>query len=559
MGDLAPIPATITAKNRLLTPSIIVLLGLALYVPNLRWGLPAAVSWSQDTIAGMRTLGAVRSWPNEWKGRYPPLHYMLLDTVYQPVVRQWQRIGEWVIDPATDRITLAEPHAPKLSRLFMIARFVSVAMAIAAGLGIYCTARLLTGDEFAAGVAAVALMIGGAFTYFAHLGNVDIPATCWFAWSAYAYVRALRNRRWTDCALLGLLGALATATKDGVAGVYPGMAAALLVAEFGYQSRRRPLSRSIAAAMLQFRWIIGLAAFVVPALYINGVFHDPGPYLNRMRYWLDASADTLHARQYRYPNQFQLCAATFRYGAGAVGWPLLTAMLVSVVYTLRRRTRTALILLAPAASYYLIVIAQIGFVYSRFLFPPLALLGILVGVSVTDLRRYQRWPGVIRYGLPGLVLLLSLGYSAGLVIEMGGDTRYQAERWFQQNVQPPSSVGAFLLDDRVAFRPQYLPRVHEMGYATYPVSMHRDSFNQPQPEYLMLTSYNYQDFDAQQRECKELLVEGRLGYEPVVMFTGRHVGGLSWLTIAGWGAPTPGKISPTIIILRVSDKIEPRD
>ncbi|MCH8967316.1 MAG: glycosyltransferase family 39 protein, partial [Planctomycetes bacterium] len=490
-GDLDRVSMNLTGKRRFLAPSIIVVIGLALYVPNLRWGLPGTVSWSQDTIAAMRTLGAARGWPEEWKGRYPPLHYLLLDSMYQPVVRQWQRTGECAIDPATQGIILAEPHAPKLSRLFLIARIVSVVMAIATGLGVYCTARLLTGDVFASCVAAVTLMIGGAFTYFAHLGNVDIPVTCWFAWSAYAYVRSLGTRRWIDCALLGLLGALATSTKDSVAGVYPGMAVVLLVTEWRFQLQLRSTLRSIVSALVQIRWLIGLVAFIIPVLYINGVFHDPAPYLNRMSYWLDASADTLHAKQYRYSSRFGLLTATMWYGAGAVGWPLLTAMLVSTVYTLRRHTRIALILLAPAVSYYLIVIAQIDFVYSRFLFPPLALLGILVGIAATDLRRNRRLPIAVRSGLPLFVVLLSLGYSAGLVIEMGRDTRYQAERWFEQNVKPPSSIGAFLLDDEMPLRPQYLPRVREMGYATYPVAMRRDSFEQPQPEYLMLSSFNY--------------------------------------------------------------------
>ena len=59
-------------------PLLLVALGLTMYLPGIRWGLPATVSWSQDSIAATRTLGAVAGWPSNWAGRYPPLHYFVL-------------------------------------------------------------------------------------------------------------------------------------------------------------------------------------------------------------------------------------------------------------------------------------------------------------------------------------------------------------------------------------------------------------------------------------------------------------------------------------------------
>jgi hypothetical protein len=81
--------------------------------------------------------------------------------------------------------------------------------------------------------------------------------------------------------------------------------------------------------------------------------------------------------------------------------------------------------------------------------------------------------------------------------------------------------------------------------------MARESFDQPQPEYLILTSYNYEDFDDEQKACVRDLLAGRLGFHAVQNFRGRYLDtGSSWLSLAGWGAPTPGKISPTVTILR---------
>ena len=63
--------------------------------------------------------------------------------------------------------------------------------------------------------------------------------------------------------------------------------------------------------------------------------------------------------------------------------------------------------------------------------------------------------------------------------------------------------------------------------------------------------YNYEDFNEQQKACLSDLLAGRLGYRPIVALQGRHLGtGSSWISMAGWGAPPPGKISPTLTILR---------
>jgi hypothetical protein len=113
-----------------------------------------------------------------------------------------------------------------------------------------------------------------------------------------------------------------------------------------------------------------------------------------------------------------------------------------------------------------------------------------------------------------------------------------------EHVERPTSVGAFS-------KPQYLPRLPELGYATYQVEMARESFDRPQPDYLVLSSYNYEDFDHAQQVCMRELLAGHLGYTPVVTFGGRYLGtGSCWLSIAGWATPTPGKISPTITVLR---------
>jgi len=536
--------AGFTRFRRLGAPLAIATFGAACYAPGLNWGLPATRSWSQDTIAGLRTLGALESWPAAWRGRYPPLQYLLLGAAYQPILRSWDRSGVRVVDPQTGQAALTEPHAPKIGRLLLVARVISALMAVATGWGIWATARLLTGDDLAALLAALTFMSGAEFTYFAHLGNVDVPSMCWIAWSLFFFARLLRSHRWTDALYLGLFGSLAASTKDSAAGLYPGMAVVLLAEELRRHRQTMSSGKAVARAILQAKWLAGTMAFVLPYLLLYGAWSDPAAYLERMSYWLNPPAGSLHAGQLRYPDPWGLMLATVRYAAGAVGWPMLVTMAASAGWALFRQCRLAVILLVPAVGYCLIVLLPIGFVYARFLFPPLALLSMLVGLAGAAFWREAAWPRSFRYAVLGAVLLPTLAYAAAVNAEMITDSRYDAEAWFRENVPPSASVGAFS-------DPQYLPRLEPLGYRSYRVEMTRESFDRPQPDYLLLTSYHYVDFDERQRDCMASLMRGELGYEPVVEFHGRFLGtGSSWLSLAGWGAPVPGKISPTLTVLQ---------
>jgi len=553
-GSVSTIARPMWLQRRLVSLVIIVGLGFALYLPGIYWGLPALTSWSQDTIAGARSLGPVEGWPKEWRGRYPPLHYLINVALYQPIHLWWERSGQRFEDPQTGRMTLTPPQVPKVGFRILLSRVLTLIMAITAGLGIWAATMALTKDSLAALLAAVTVMIGAAFTYFAHLGNVDIPSICWFAWSVFFFVRAIQSEEMRHCFLLGLFAALSVCTKDGLAGVYPGMALVLLAEETRRQRSVRDGPTSLAgwanafwSALLQPRWLVGLAAFVLPYLVISGVLYNPGGYAARMAYWLDDSRNTLHAAQYRYPDQFRLLLATGWYAAGAVGWPMLAAMICAVIYNLVRHTRIALTVLAPALTYYVVVIACVlHFVYSRFLFPPLALVAILTGLAGSALMRDRVKPLWVRLGIPTVVLLVSLGYALGVNVEMWTDSRYSAESWFRRHVDPPSSVGVFS-------KGQYLPRLLELGYQVRPGVMARRTFDRPGlPEYLVLTSYNYEDFDSEQTACLADLLAGELGYGAVADFGGwRYLGtGSSWLSLAGWGALPPGKISPRTIVLQ---------
>ncbi len=532
-----------STRQRLFSVAAIVLLGLAFYLPGLDWGLPAITSWSQDTIAGARSLGPVENWPREWRGRYAPLHYLINVAAYQPLHASWIARGLAQRNEATGRVQLRPDAALRVADRYVVSRAITVVMAILAGIGTWAAALRLSQDWVAALAASVVLMTGATFTYFAHLGNVDVPSIFWLSWSVFAYVCALERPTAGRCAALGLLAAAAVCTKDGVAGVYPGIAIMLAWSVGRGRASEDGSTRSAAlrGSLLRWPWLVGLIAFALPYLYINGVFHDPGGFAARMTYWLDDSADTLHAAQYRYPDQLRLAAASLWYAGGAVGWPMLACILVSSVAMIVRDRWKACILLVPAAAYYVIIIAgTLHFVYSRFLLPPLLLGGIAAGMALARWWRSPR-PPWLRAGLPLAILLPTLGYAAGVDLEMRHDSRYACERWFDANVERPSSV--MVISDW-----QYLPRLREMGYAAAD-----DSFAWRElPQYVVITHYTTEDFDAERQRGLDELISGRAGFELVARFGGwRYLGaGGHWISAAGWGTLPPGKISPRLTVLK---------
>ncbi|GIK16813.1 MAG: hypothetical protein BroJett003_17770 [Planctomycetota bacterium] len=519
------------------------------YLPGIGWGLPAFNSWSQDTIAGPNRTFVVDGWPQDWRGRYPPLHYLLNAGLYRTIEAVWTWRGLMTIDPATGAKVLAPPQADRIGLLILASRVLTFLMAVGTGWALRCAALRTTGDRFTALVAALTFCAGVDFAYFARLGNVDVPSMFWFAWSVVAYLRAIERLSAGRCAALGLLTAAAVGTKDGVAGAYPGMALMLLIETARTARSTSPLSRSgwgtvIASVLMRPVWLAGLASFVLPWLFINGAFHNWERFVARLEYWFDASADTLHAQQTRYDNPLTLALVSLRYAGGAVGWPLLATMLATVVAALCRGPRRAAILLVPACSYYLLTIqGALGFSYSRFLFPMLALAAVAGAGEIVAALRHPRRDRALTAVAALLVVIPTAVLLTALNLEMRGDSRYAAETWLAQHVPASARVGVF-------GKPQYLPRAVELGYRVDEIEMTPKSIAASDCDVLILSSFETQGYDGPQRDVLASLSEGMLGYREVARFEGRgYLAPRSWWRVAAWGTEPTGKISPTIRFL----------
>ncbi|MCG3129680.1 MAG: hypothetical protein FLDDKLPJ_00414 [Phycisphaerae bacterium] len=529
--------------------AVLVAFACLAYLPGIGWGVPAFNSWSQDTIAGPNRTFVVEGWPQDWRGRYPPLHYLLNAGLYRTIEAVWTWRGLMTIDPATGAKVLAPPEADRIGLLILASRGLTFLMAVGAGWALRCAALRTTGDRVLALIAALTFCAGVDFAYFARLGNVDVPSMFWFAWSVVAYLRATERPSAGRCAVLGLLAAAAVCTKDGVAGAYPGMALMLLIETARTARNAAPDGGAgwgslIASTLMRPAWFAGLASFVLPWLFINGAFHNWERFVARLDYWFDASADTLHARQTRYDNPVTLALVSLRYAGGAVGWPLLATMLTATVAALRRGPRRTAILLAPACTYYLLTIqAALGFSYSRFLFPMLALAAIASAGEIAAALRHPRRGKALTAVVALLVVIPTAALLTALNLEMRGDSRYAAETWLTQRVPGSARIGVF-------GKPQYLPRVVELGLRVHEIEMNPASIAVSDCDVLILSSFETQGYEEPQRAVLGALTEGRLGYREVARFEGLgYLTDRSWWRVAAWGTEPTGKISPTIRFL----------
>lgn len=560
MTSAAKSVASTSRRNGLVGGAALALVSLALGAWGIDWGMPAATSWAADTVAGTRTLATIGRWPDRWPTHYPPMHFLINRLAYASTLARWERDAEMIwakpprqrgesqmpAAPGEEGVVpiFAPPAAEHIGRLIMISRAITVAMSVLTALIVAACGWRLFGDGRAGWLAGLTLATCAEWVFFSHLGNLDVPHMFWFAASLYAYIRVCQSDSWKHFALLGIFAAMSVGTKDAVAGAYVGMAVA--VGAIRMFAKDQPADRwgQRLAVLVHPKIFLGLAAFALPYAVINGLFVAPDVYVKRMSHWLGGPGIADFNQAYQGP--VWLVGESIAVAAKALGWPMLLIGIGATVYALIRWRREALLMIAPCIAYYLIVCQYTGMVYARMLFPVYVCLSLLVGKCISVWLADRNQPVIVRYAPVVFLYLLSMGYCAAVNLEMTHDTRYQAERFLEANVDPNDSIGVFA-------HPQYLPRFLVTGHRARPLDMTRKAIAASSARYLILTSHNYDDFDENQRACMTALLAGELAYEaiPAAEFSKRYLPPVRWWpAIAGWGTRGAGKVSPDMMILK---------
>jgi 4-amino-4-deoxy-L-arabinose transferase-like glycosyltransferase len=469
----------------------------------LAWGLPASDGWDDDGVAPRNFLvGLVETYTPGHHFTYPPFHMFFLAVLSLPGI-----VAALLNAPSlAPKAVIAEMiHVPYMTYFAVVARILSVAFSLAT---IAVAARMgeLVGGKRAGWLAAAALALNGALTYYGQVTNLDGPSLFWAMLSLFCFMRVmivheLRAIRWA-C----LAAAAAVATKDQTYAVF----LLALPAGFGLWFVSDPWAR-------QSRWVIlkplaGWGVIAIAAvLMIDGALINPHGFADRLALlagsasqdYADYTADwagrwavltDMAANFSRYypvvallPLGFGLAVAARRRGGALAGamLPLLAAVSFTVAFNfVALRTDT------------------------RFVLPQSVFLALYLGLGADILLSVPAW----RWRTVAALVVVA-GWSAYDVIGVDAafwwDPRYDAEAWLNAHVLPGERIEIYGLNaylprfpagavvSRVGLKP--LKARNPLPQVTEVVQPYR-AIAAREPEYLVVTAFWVQDFLAPDRQ-----------------------------------------------------------
>ncbi len=540
MASTAPEPAT-SRRSRISSVWFLLLISAIMNSIGADWGLPNDAPWHPDSIAGIESVLHRNKTFGEWEHRYPRVQFIINAVFYEPFLRYWATRPVRVRTSAGPRMRVLFLSMPRISLLIRISRVVSALMGVGVVVAVLLTARLLFRDELAAILAAGALAVCQGFIFLSHLGNVDLPATFWFAWGLYFALKAVQSHRWRHFLLLGVMIGLAACTKEPLAAYAVGLAAGTAVL---LVSKRRAEGRNLKQAVRSLLNQKVIAAAVVSLLIfclLNGLLTNPDAFARRMRHWIGHAGAT--EWNVEYAGQLNLLGQACADVYGSMGWPLLAATILGAVYCLKKFPKEAVYCILPLVSFYVLVVVNVRYTHSRFYLPALAGLMILAGKGLADFIRgagHRR----IRRVIVSLVFVLSFGYGLATILEMIYDTRHRAEDWFVENVPKETHVAA-LASKHVA------PQIALDGFYYTRRWAERQTADilRGRPPYVIMVenAYTHRSFDP---KLKEALLNGSLGYKQAAVFERTFLyPAKNALSIAGWPIKTDPVLSPRVIVL----------
>jgi len=343
----------------------------ALYALGVFWGLPSVLTPASDATAPLGPLSFVAAYRNpNITYIYPAVHQLLLDCFYAVVLAVCKVMG------LLGKLSAAWPYGMSdptgiFSILILVSNLVSLLMGVAA---LNSLRRIRTSMEGAPVAGMAILGLGGVFTYYARVPNMDMPYLFWLALAFVALWRFL----FAGAAPLHLLcvsaacSALAIGTKDQSAGVVLGFGLVLLaVTPSGQDHSWRSRLRNAALFSTVLLAVYALAAVA------------PQP----QRWWRHIVFVTSGHVIPEVPADFfgqVLVLARSLVRLSHVLSPVGVALAACGAWILLRRGRRpeALALLLPPLAYYTSIIAKVRATEERYLLPIAWYGAILIGIAV---------------------------------------------------------------------------------------------------------------------------------------------------------------------------------
>lgn len=417
----------------------VLMLSLVVNAVGIWWGLPQLWSWAPDELIPREVLdGLARRFAGGWHSTYPPFHYYLLTAFYTPFL-VWDRLG------------LADIWAShSYVSLFLLARSISVVMAVATVYVVYLCALELGKSRVAGLCSAFLVALMPTFIYYGKLANLDVPYVFWFTLSLLFYIRAIRTDQVKSYVWFAVTGMLSICTKDQAYGFYVLPVVHLVWRR--YQAQPGPGAGGRSRQLIgdrRLRLAAGAAGLVFVAGH-NLLFNLDG-FIEHVAIIVgDASQDYQLWDRTAGGHLLMLREAVRQLG-WSMSWPAFLLCLAGVAHHVVRGDRRDLFVLWPALSYYLFFIGVVMYHYDRFFLGVCVILALFGGSLLAELltiRRTVRWR---RLGVTGLFAYLAV-YGTTVDLRMVNDARYEVEDWLRRPEHADATVA-------IAGNDAYLPRV----------------------------------------------------------------------------------------------------
>jgi hypothetical protein len=470
----------------------------ALNLIGLGWGLPSPRGWSPDELLPPDILLALRSgFSNGWHDKYPPLHYYVLGLIYLPAV--WaDRLG---------RIDIESRGV--VTTLFIAGRALGAAMGTAS-IGVFYLAAREIFDRPAALAGAVLASTVLPFVYHAKIVNVDVPALFWFALSLLFFLRAAVRRETASVRLFALTATLAVCTKDQSYAYYLLPAVHLAAVRGRHLSAMpgQPSGRLRAVAGDRAMWGAAAIALLTFVLCHNIALNRAG-FVKHVAILAGPASEDYRMFPGTPAGQVRMLVAAAGVIAESMGWLGFALALVGLWRVARGPERSyALLLLTPIASYYVFLVAVIGYHYDRFFLGTTAVLSMFAG---RELAAWLGGPGStpVRRIAAAAAIAWSVWRGASVDFLMLADSRYAVERWLAAHVKPGEMVAW-------TARGEYMPRL--LGLTDVELALSTETLERVRPDYVIVNHEYMSRFtpDSPRRLAYDRLSRGREPYERVL-------------------------------------------
>ena len=389
-------------------------LGLALRLWGLDFGLPHTETRPDESLLVHRALAIAGGDLNPHFFNYPSLHLYLL-----AAVSGLSYATGWLLGGVGGPQDFLRQFMLDPSGVYLAGRTLTALMGTATIALVYHTGRGLGGPV--AGVCG-AILLAGAFLHVrdSHFLTVDVPATFWAMAAFAAAARHLRTGGQSSLLAAAVLAGLAASTKYNAALFLPALIVAAVCSPSPTSAGRRVLLVGVA-------W---LAALVVGSPFI---------LLDLPSFWRDFSFEWHH---FGRGHGLELGSGWWRHLAFSLrhglGWPMLLAALVGLIWLVRRRRPLDLVLVIGVVAYYAVA-GSGGSLFVRYVVPLVPLLCVAAGAVLC-----QAASGRLHFALPAALLIAAPSIASSVAHDrllQRTDTREQARQWIEQHV-PTGSVVA---------------------------------------------------------------------------------------------------------------------